>query len=434
MRIGVVGRVLLGATLPTLVSLVALLTMLTSVAALRTAENHASQSQAVVVAAVDLARETARSALQPDAPAGDLDAAAGTLLRRAAADGGDRGPASDLVARAREVPGGGAQALAAFQDDLDGFLAAEQQVVDEQQDDVEGATRRAVVAAAVGLAASLAALGVVGLIVTRSVSLPVARAAEVAGEFAGGDLRTRLAADGVGEIGALQRSLNGMAVSLGQARSDLAASRARVVAAGDRTRRQVERDLHDGLQQRLVALSLDLQTLAADVPEQAPALAVAVREIGADLTAAIAELRETARGIHPSILTDAGLGPALRALARRSPLPAEVQVEVAGRFAPGVETAAYYVVSEAVTNAAKHARAEFVRITAATSTAGSLVVEVADDGVGGAVLDSAGTGLLGLQDRVAAAGGTLSLDSPAGGGTTVRAEFPDPGAAAVHGP
>lgn len=422
LRLGLVGRVLLGATLPTLVSLVALLTMLTSVAALRTAEDAASGSQAVVVAAVDLSRATARSALGQDAGPTGVDVTAAAFLDSARDDPARLRQARDLVAQARAVGGGGPDALATFQDGLDGFLATEQRVVDEQQSDVVGATRRAVVAAAVGLFASLAALAAVGAIVTRSVSLPVARAADVAQEFAGGDLRTRLDEGGVGEIGALQRSLNGMAASLGHARTELAASRSRVLAAGDRTRRQVERDLHDGLQQRLVALSLDLQNLQADVPAGADALAEGVREVAHDLVEAIAELRETARGIHPAVLSDAGLGPALRALARRSALPAEVEVEVGGRFAQEVETSAYYVVSEAVTNAAKHSRAEFVRVTAGLH-GDALVVEVADDGVGGAVLDSDGTGLLGLQDRVAAAGGTLDVVSPVGGGTRVRAVF-----------
>ena len=199
-------------------------------------------------------------------------------------------------------------------------------------------------------------------------------------------------------------------------------SRARIVEAGDAARRQVERDLHDGAQQRLVTVALAL-TLAGRRLGSAPndEIAALLRETGDELTGALDELRELARGIYPILLTDAGLGPALAALVERSPIPAVLATTPGGRLPEPLEQAAYFVVSEALANAAKHSAAGSVTVDA-RSCDGALVVRVIDDGVGGA--DAGGSGLRGLADRVAAAGGRLRVDSPAGGGTRLTAELP----------
>jgi signal transduction histidine kinase len=196
---------------------------------------------------------------------------------------------------------------------------------------------------------------------------------------------------------------------------------ARIIEAGDRERRRLERDLHDGAQQRLVSLALRLSTLRrrlAPGSEEERQLAAAQEELAASLT----ELRELAHGIHPAVLTDRGLGPALESLAARASLPVHVAVAVDGRLAAAVEVAAYYLVSEALTNAAKHAGAS--RVTVRAFVAGArLIVAVTDDGAGGASA-AGGSGLRGLADRVEALGGTLRVSSLAGAGTSLRATIP----------
>jgi signal transduction histidine kinase len=208
---------------------------------------------------------------------------------------------------------------------------------------------------------------------------------------------------------------------------ELRASRARIVAAADAARRRIERDLHDGAQQRLVTLRLQLslarRRMATD-PEGAGAM---VDEVGEELRLALAELRELARGIHPATLSERGLRPAVEALASRCPLPVEVEDLPPDRFGPGVEAAAYFTISEALTNVAKYAGAGYATVRGAIEQ-GALVVEVRDDGIGGADA-TGGTGLTGLADRVRAQGGTLSVVSPAGAGTTVRAVIPLNGSA-----
>jgi signal transduction histidine kinase len=198
-------------------------------------------------------------------------------------------------------------------------------------------------------------------------------------------------------------------------------SRARIVQAGDEERRRLERNLHDGAQQRLVALSLSLR-LAQTKLQQDPAAAEAVLEAAREeLAAALAELRELARGIHPAILTDRGLAAALEALAARLPIPVEIETPEAALPAP-VEAAAYYVVAEALANVIKYAGASLVTVRVAAAEE-CVRVEVTDDGVGGAD-PAAGTGLRGLSDRVEALEGTLSVSSPPGGGTRISAEIP----------
>jgi signal transduction histidine kinase len=205
------------------------------------------------------------------------------------------------------------------------------------------------------------------------------------------------------------------------ARNELAASRARIVEAGDAARRRLERDLHDGAQQRLVALSLALRPARARL-DRDPAEAAALLDAAAEeLPHGLEELREVARGIHPALLSDRGLRPALEAPANRAPFPVEHDV-VDERFAHRVEVAVYHLVSEALTNAAKYAEPAVVTVTLERAGA-TLVAQIADDGRGGA--DSrGGTGRRGLADRTVALGGPLTIDSPPGAGTVVRAELP----------
>jgi signal transduction histidine kinase len=207
-----------------------------------------------------------------------------------------------------------------------------------------------------------------------------------------------------------------------ESRAELDASRARIVATADATRRRIERDLHDGTQQQLVSLALELRAahdaVPAEFPEHRSTLARAVE----GLTSVLDELREIARGIHPAILAEGGLGPALRTLSRRSAIPVELDVSAELELPDGVEVAAYYIVSEVLTNAAKYAHASIVHV-AVEAQDQVLRVSIRDDGQGGA--DPArGSGLLGLKDRAEAMGGTMSLESPPGMGTSLLVELP----------
>jgi signal transduction histidine kinase len=207
------------------------------------------------------------------------------------------------------------------------------------------------------------------------------------------------------------------------AQAALTASRARIVAAADTARRRIERDLHDGAQQRLVSLALHLSsTLRAAVPPEAHELRVQLDGVAAELGGVLDELRELARGLHPAALAEGGLRPALKALGRRSAVPVRLDVRIDGRLPEPIELAAYYVVAEALTNTAKHADATVVDVHAAAD-AGVLRVGVRDDGRGGAD-PNGGSGLIGLTDRVEALGGRLSLHSPPGAGTTVEIILP----------
>jgi signal transduction histidine kinase len=231
----------------------------------------------------------------------------------------------------------------------------------------------------------------------------------------------RLPADTEGRLAGFT-DLVATAISNAESRSDLAASRARVVAAADETRRRIERDLHDGAQQRLVLLALQLRAAQAAVPPELGLLKAELSRSAEGLASVLEELREIARGIHPAILAEGGLGPALKTLARRSPIPVELDVRTGARLPERVEVAAYYVVSEMLTNAAKHADASHVEVDVATDD-GVLHVSVCDDGAGGA--DPArGSGLVGLKDRVEALGGAISVQSPVGEGTAVDVELP----------
>jgi signal transduction histidine kinase len=224
------------------------------------------------------------------------------------------------------------------------------------------------------------------------------------------------------------------AISNAASREQLAASRARIVATADEARRRIERDLHDEIQQRLVTLTLHLQALKGSVPADPPELLAQLNHVDDELRALLGDLREIARGVHPAILSEGGLGHALRALARRSTLPVELDVGAMERLGQPVEVAAYYVVSEAVANAAKHANASVAYVGLEVRD-GTLRLAIGDDGVGGA--DPAhGAGLLALTDRVEALGGTIAVSSPPGAGTSMVVELPLTAAAAdrLEGP
>ncbi|HEY4095603.1 MAG TPA: PAS domain S-box protein [Baekduia sp.] len=212
------------------------------------------------------------------------------------------------------------------------------------------------------------------------------------------------------------------AVANAESRAELKASRARIVAASDETRRRIERDLHDGTQQRLVSLALALRAAESTVLPEQRALRAELAETADGLARVVENLQEISRGIHPAILSKGGLGPALKALARRSAVPAELEVRVARPLSRPVVVAAYYVVSEALANAAKHARASVVHVNVVTKGA-TVVLAVRDDGVGGAD-PTRGSGLIGLRDRVEALGGAIDIASDPGEGTLVRARIP----------
>jgi PAS domain S-box-containing protein len=211
------------------------------------------------------------------------------------------------------------------------------------------------------------------------------------------------------------------AIANADSKSELAASRRRIVAASDEARRRIERDLHDGTQQRLVTLMLQL----AAVREAAPTGEVLIAELSrveCELASALDELREMSRGIHPSILSEGGLDPALRALARRSTIPVALDVTTKRRLAEPIEAAAYFVASEALANATKHAQASRIDVSLAPRD-GVLLLSIRDDGVGGA--DSRhGSGLVGLHDRIEALGGTIRIESPPGAGTLLVVALP----------
>jgi signal transduction histidine kinase len=212
------------------------------------------------------------------------------------------------------------------------------------------------------------------------------------------------------------------AIANAEARAELNASRMRIVAAADQTRRRIERDLHDGIQQRLVTLQLALNGAIDSLPEEQRELGAELRRTQQGLRELLEEVLEVSRGVHPAILYEAGLGPALRSLARRSTVPVELDVQVEGRLPTTIEVAAYYVISEALTNAAKHAAASVINVTVERRD-GPLHIQVSDDGIGGANPKS-GTGLIGLTDRVEAVGGRITITSPPTVGTTMVADLP----------
>jgi signal transduction histidine kinase len=212
------------------------------------------------------------------------------------------------------------------------------------------------------------------------------------------------------------------AIANAETRAELTASRVRIVAAGDDARRRIERDLHDGAQQRLVSLGLELRTAEASVPSELQPLKDQISHLVTSVAGISQDLQEISRGIHPAILSKGGLGPALNVLARRSAVPVQLDIGSDRRLPESVEVAAYYVVAEALTNAAKHARASAVNVRVEADRA-NLHISIRDDGIGGADL-AKGSGLTGLSDRVEALGGRMQITSPAGSGTSMRVTIP----------
>jgi PAS domain S-box-containing protein len=212
------------------------------------------------------------------------------------------------------------------------------------------------------------------------------------------------------------------AIANAEHKSELAASRRRIVAAADEARRRIRRDLHDGAQQRLVSLSLALRAAEADVPPDGDALRSELSNIAEGLADAVADLQELSRGIHPAILSKGGLGPALKMLAQRSTIPIELDVRTDERLPQPIEIAAYFITSEAVANATKHANASRIDVSLAQRN-GSLLLSIRDDGVGGADR-TRGSGLVGLTDRVDALGGTIDIESTPGAGTSLVVVLP----------
>jgi signal transduction histidine kinase len=213
-----------------------------------------------------------------------------------------------------------------------------------------------------------------------------------------------------------------IAISNAQTRAELTASRARIVAAGDQARRRFERDLHDGAQQRVVSLALEVRAVEASIPPEQQQLRDELSKVVDGLSGLSRELQEISRGIHPAILSKGGLGPAIKTLARRSAIPVALDLNVDRRLPESVEVAAYYVVAETLTNAAKHAKASQVDVSA-VAVDDEVRLTISDDGIGGAAAGT-GSGLLGLKDRVEALAGRLNISSPAGAGTTLNVVIP----------
>jgi signal transduction histidine kinase len=212
------------------------------------------------------------------------------------------------------------------------------------------------------------------------------------------------------------------AIANAESKSELSASRRRIVAASDQARRQIERDLHDGTQQRLVSLGLALRAAEADLPPERDDLRAQLSGVATGLVAAVEDLQEISRGIHPAILSKGGIGPALKALAHSSAIPVDLEITADVRLEEPIEVAAYFVASEALANAAKHSEASRIDVSLEQRER-TLFLSVRDDGVGGA--DAArGSGLVGLMDRVEALGGSIRLSSRPGEGTQVTAELP----------
>jgi signal transduction histidine kinase len=227
---------------------------------------------------------------------------------------------------------------------------------------------------------------------------------------------------GVGTAAALAQENERLGAELRAQVKELRASRVRMVEAGLAERRRLERDLHDGAQQRLVSLALGLRMIEGRLDEDPSSARGLLEMVGTELEAALRELRDLARGIHPAVLSNRGLDAALETLARRAPLPVDLEATIGERLPEPIELALYFVVSEALTNVAKHAHASHASVRTARHN-GRVVVEVSDDGAGGAD-PSKGSGLSGLADRLAALDGKLEVRSERGQGTVLRAEIP----------
>jgi len=326
------------------------------------------------------------------------------------------------IALTRIESGEGKQRVDQIRAEFQKFVRTEQDLAAERDAGARAAARRAVVVAVGGTGASILLIVAFGGYLTRGVVRPIRRTSRMAGEVARGDLTVRVPETGKAEIGDLERSFNSMAGSLERNRTELTTSRTRIVTAGDAARRRIERDLHDGTQQRLVTLSLELRMIAADIPEEHKTLKSRLTLAVGEMRDIVRELREISRGIHPAILTKGGLAPALAALARRSTVPVDVRTNADWKVSEQIEVAVYYIVSEALTNAAKHAKASQVWIELDVDGT-DVRLSIRDDGVGGADTTH-GSGLIGLQDRVEALGGEVKVISPANAGTTLLVRIP----------
>jgi signal transduction histidine kinase len=458
---GLAGRMLVASGVLALIVGAAFTILLFSIGDLRAAEQHARQSQEVLVVANRFERivvdaETGMRGFAITAQESFLDpwlAAQTALPEQAARLEQLVADSPDQLARARritqaivsylkdysdpvieaarrdptairsvQVTEEGKQRIDAIRVEFDTLVAAEQDLEVARQNHSDVTAQRAVFTAAGGLIGSIVLVLLFAGYLTRAIVRPVRRAAVMAGRLADGDLGARLAEHSPGEIGVLERSFNTMAGSLQDNRAELAASRARLVTAADQARRRIERDLHDGIQQRLVSLALELRAAEAITPAGQTELRTQLAEIADGLAGATGELRELSRGIHPAVLSEGGLRPALRALARRSAVAVELTVDVPSRPPDQVEVVVYYIVSEGLTNAAKHADASVIHVDVHIQD-DHVHVSIRDDGIGGAT-PAKGSGLIGLTDRVQALGGTISITSPAGEGTTVVAVLP----------
>jgi signal transduction histidine kinase len=252
--------------------------------------------------------------------------------------------------------------------------------------------------------------------------VPVSIAAAPVRDGSGNVIGNMVAYSDITERKAQEAEVHRLNAELHDRLEELAASRARIVAAGDVERRRLERNLHDGAQQRLVALALTLRLVAGKLESEPEVARELLAGAGRELGLALDELRELARGLHPAVLTDRGLRAAVEMLADRTPFPVELAAMPDERLPEPVEAGAYYLIAEALTNVAKYANASTVRVAVSASD-GHVAVEVSDDGIGGAD-PASGSGLRGLADRVEALGGSLAVTSPTGAGTTLRAEIP----------
>jgi signal transduction histidine kinase len=261
--------------------------------------------------------------------------------------------------------------------------------------------------------------------IRSSVGVPITVEGRLWGHMSVASTQQRFPANTEARLGNFAE-LVATAIANAESQAQLTASRTRIVAAADNTRRRIERDLHDGAQQRLVALAMQMRAVQAAAPPDADGLREQLDDLVDQATAAVDELRELARGIHPAVLAEGGLRPVLRALARRSTVPVRLDVRGEDRLPEQVEIAAYYVVSEALTNAAKHADASVVDVSVEVSgdvRDGTLHLRICDDGRGGADL-AGGSGLVGLKDRVEALSGRLSVRTAIGSGTCVEVDLP----------
>jgi signal transduction histidine kinase len=320
-------------------------------------------------------------------------------------------PAAADLARATE----GKERVDALRDRFDQYITDERAALAQRTNAAGTNSRQAVLAAALGLAASIALVAGFTVLQHRAVVRPVRGAATAAGRLADGDLSVRIPPSRVAEIGTLGTSFNDMAASLQD-------SRRRIMESTEAVHRRTARDLHDGAQQRLVSLMIGLRLARELVPATETSVTDLLDQSIDNTQTAINELRELASGIYPLVLTVKGLVAAVRDLAARCPVPTVVASGNERRISPTVESNAYFVVAEAVTNAVKHAHAS--RIDVLVEFGDVLRIRVADDGVGGVGRATAGSGMTGLADRVAAFDGKLAIDSPPGGGTAILIQIP----------